>query len=169
MNFSDLAGTSARRLAAIVAMLALMIAAGAPARAQTSITSVGIPELSEAADLFAEAVAESDMARIGSFYGEGAVLFTPDGSILRGREQIVGFYSNNASIGPNVMNFEQFNFESEGKRGSIVWQWELTIRPRGETPETLRGRSLLYLADTPFGWKILFEMFQLAPESAERP
>lgn len=147
---------------AVVVTVAGMIGA-APAGAQSSISQVGIADLADASTLFAKAVAEGDVRRIGSFYDENAILFSPDGNVAVGRDSITRVYARNAQAGDNRMVFKQVSVESEGARGSIIWLWDLTIKPRGQAPVVITGRSLLYLAKTPFGWKILYDMFQLPP------
>lgn len=149
-------------------MVLIALALAAPVQAQSALNSVGIAELADAPELFASAVDEGDVQRLSSYYDENAILFSPDGSVAQGRDNIAQIYARNAQAGENRMEFKQVSFESEGSRGSIVWLWDLTITPRGQVPVVITGRSLLYLAKTPFGWKILFDMFQLpAPVSAE--
>lgn len=156
-----------RHCLAIVLMLALVVLA-MPAGAQSDLLSVGISELRDAPELFAEAVNSGDIQRIGSFYDENAILFSPDGSVAQGRNNIVALYARNAQAGQNNMVFKQVSMEEEGTRGAIVWLWDLTISPRGQAPVTVTGRSQLYLTKTPFGWKILFDMFQLVPQPQNR-
>ncbi len=153
------------RLVQLVAVVAVLLALAVPAAAQSSLTSVGITELEDAPRLFASAVAEGDIRRLSSYYDENAVLFAPDGEAAVGRDSIARVYARNAQAGENRMVFRQVNIESEGTRGSIIWVWELSITPRGQAPVVITGRSLLYLVKTPFGWKILFDMFQLLPVS----
>lgn len=156
-----------RRLPQFLALFAMLLALAGPATAQSSLTtSVGIAELADAPRLFASAVADGDIRRLSSYYDENAVLFAPDGEAAVGRESIARVYARNAQAGENRMVFRQVNVESEGTRGSIVWIWDLSITPRGQAPVVITGRSQLYLVKTLFGWKILFDMFQLLPSPA---
>lgn len=159
------------RVLGAVLLLGLLVSLGAgkPGWAQDGITSLGIRNLADAPEMFSAAVEEGDITRLGSFYDENAILFSPDGSVAQGRNNIARVYARNAQLGDNRMVFKQISMEEEGSRGSIVWLWDLTITPRGQPPVTITGRSLLYLAKTPFGWKILFDMFQLVPQPETEP
>lgn len=154
----------ARNLLVVLICFGLM--AQSAALAQSALSAVGITELEDAPDLFAEAVAAGDIQRLGSFYDENAILFSPDGSVAQGRNNIARVYARNAQAGDNRMVFKQVSYEEEGNRGSIVWLWDLTISPRGRPPVVITGRSLLYLTKTVFGWKIVFDMFQLVPNTS---
>lgn len=154
------------RLLAFVMVLAVGLATSNAVHAQSELGGVGIAELEDAPVLFASAVAEGDIQRLGSYYAENAILFSPDGSVAQGRSSIAALYARNERLGDNRMVFKQVSFESEGSRGSIVWLWDLTISPRGQAPVVITGRSQLYLTKTVFGWKILFDMFQLLPSAS---
>lgn len=147
----------------LIVALCVGLLTAAPAQAQTDLLDVGITSLADAPALFASAVEEGDIRRLGSYYDENAILFSPDGSVALGRDNIARLYARNAQLGENRMVFKQVSMESEGTRGSIVWLWDLTISPRGAAPVVVTGRSLLYMAKTAFGWKIVFDMFQLPP------
>lgn len=151
--------------AVLLVLLSWMMAM--PVAAQSELNSVGVMELSNMPDAFAEAVKNANISRIGSFYDENAIVFSPDGAVAQGRDNIARLYARNAQAGENRMVFRQVSMEKNDNRASIVWLWDLAITPRGRPPVTLTGRSLLYLAKTPFGWKIIFDMFQIVPQAPE--
>jgi ketosteroid isomerase-like protein len=142
---------------AIVGLLAVVAAGGAPAVAQR------VEHPRDAAVLFEQATAAGDVDAIAALYAPGAQLLTPDGMAAGGRDAIRGIYARNQAVGPNSLRFHDVSFDEGPDRVTMLWKWTLTIAPPGKDVIAVDGRSLLYWKRVDGEWQIVLDMFQVIP------
>ncbi len=148
------------RLALIVAALAVSIALGAPARAQSPIANPqDLPEL------YARAMAAGDVDTIVSFYGPNSIVMTPEGPVAAGQEQIRLLMTRNFSGGAKLsMAFNQARIDGGGGHAVTVWDWVLTIAVEGRPEQKRHVRSMIYLQQAGERWIIAADMYQVLPQ-----
>jgi len=138
---------------AILALLAAL--AGVPcAQAQTP---------REAPGLISAATAAGDADALARLYAPNAVLLTPQGKIVSGRDAIRAVFAANHALGPNKLRVVDAQADVDGNRALLLMSWELRIEPANRPPIEARGRSMVYFTRSAEGWQIAADMFQNLP------
>jgi uncharacterized protein (TIGR02246 family) len=139
-------------------MLPVLLASGGGAQAQGAPAS---PR--DLVELFRAALDARDAPRVAGFYAEQGVILNPRGNVTAGREQILAQMSRNFEAGMPRLRLVNARFDGDASSGVIIWVWEAEIAVQGQPPQRRRLRSMLYVKNTPEGWRIFADMFQDYP------
>jgi uncharacterized protein (TIGR02246 family) len=150
------------RLRSILFSLAIMVAASVTGPSQAPAQPV-IPAIDHLPRLFAEAMAARDADRLASYYGERAILMTPEGPVASGREQIRALFARNFSSGAVRMTLNQARVDGDQANAVVLWDWTLEVAVVGRDPIRRRIRSMLHLKNLSTGWQIIADMYQILP------
>lgn len=155
----DIAGPTSRRgMASIAAGLAAMAAAQAPAAAQGAP-----PGIEDFVRSFRAAMDARDADRVAALYGERGLLLMPEGPIAAGRDQIRAVYARNFAAGTVRMTPAETRADGDAAHAVILWIWNVEIAQPGRDPVRRRIRALLHLRNTPDGWQIAADLYQVVP------
>jgi uncharacterized protein (TIGR02246 family) len=111
----------------------------------------------------ARAVAAGDAGAIADLYLPNAILLGPGQPAVVGREAIRAAWNQNFATGFRSLTFADVAAEQGNDRAAVLWAWAAEIAPSGQPAQVLRGRSLVYFALTPEGWRISADMWQPMP------
>lgn len=117
----------------------------------------------EVPGLISTATAARDAAALGALYAPNAILLTPQGRIISGREAIQAVFAANHAMGPNTLRVVDAQADVDGNRALLLMSWELRIEPANKPVIETRGRSMLYFIRNADGWRIAADMFQNLP------
>ena len=119
----------------------------------------------ELMDQFAAAIVARDVERIARFYTERAMLLTPAGQIIQGRERIREIFARNFASGQPPMRLINARSDGGPEAGVVIWIWAMDVPRQGRPPQRRHVRSMLYLKNSAAGWHVVADMFQVfAPE-----
>ena len=119
--------------------------------------------LQEAVDAMVAAVAARDANAIAGLYAEDAIVLSPNREPTAGRTAIRDGWVRSFASGYSALRVGRVRTERGVDRAASVFVWEATIVQQGNTTQTLRGRSMLYLKQVEGGWLISADMWQQAP------
>ena len=148
--------------AKLAVALSFGLVLGSGAQAQVAVT-----DPSDLANLYAKAMAESDIETIVAFYAENGILLTPEGPIAAGRDQVRQLMTRNFSGGAKLsMRFNGAQIDGGGGNAVTIWDWVLEVALPGREPLERHVRSMLYLKQAEAGgaWFIVADMYQVLPE-----
>ncbi len=146
-----------RRRGMIAGMVALpVVAAGGTAQAQAGPTTP-----TELVRQFQAAMAARDVDRIAGFYAEQGVILTPQGGAMAGRERIRESLARNLAAGQPGLRLLNARFDGGADTGVVIWVWEVEGADQPPPAQRRRIRSMLYVKNSPAGWQIVADMFQV--------
>lgn len=155
----DIAGPTSRRgLAPLAAGMAMMAAAAGPVEAQGAP-----PGIENFVRRFRAAMEARDADSVAALYGERALLLMPEGPIAAGRDQIRAVYARNFASGAVRMTPAETRADGDAAHAVILWIWNAEIAQPGRDPVRRRVRALLHLKNTPAGWQIAADLYQVVP------
>ena len=141
--------------------LALLLLLPLAAAAQPAFS--GSPN--DAAAVFEKATAAGDVDAIAALYAPDALLLTPSGQTIAGRDAICAVFRRNQAAGPNTIRFSEVKIDAGEDRAIMVWVWTLQVAPQGKPPVVTKGRSLVHWKRISGVWQITADMFQVQPPS----
>jgi ketosteroid isomerase-like protein len=106
------------------------------------------------------AITARDADRIARFYAEQSMMMTPQGHIIHGRDRIKETFARNFASGQPAMRLVNARADGGPQAGVVIWIWELEV-PGQAPPQRRRIRSMLYLKNSPSGWRVVADMFQV--------
>ncbi len=118
---------------------------------------------SEALSRMVAAVASRDADAVASLYVADAIVLGPNSPVISGRQAIRDTWARNFANGYSALTILQQRTESGADRALTLIIWEATITPTGRPAQTVRGRSMLYIAREAEGWLFSADMWQPAP------
>jgi ketosteroid isomerase-like protein len=136
----------------------LILAAGPALAALPTLAETLLENPRDAAPAIAAAVAARDAAAIAALYDAEAILLGPGFAPVAGRDAIRAAWEANFAAGVTAIAFGDIRSEGGADRAAVVWTW--TTEGAGGR---FTGRSLVYFAFGPEGWKISADMWQPAP------
>lgn len=146
----------ARRTAIAALASAALWALGSAAHAQS-----GPATPNELVRRFQAAMAARDVEGLANLYAEQGLLLPPSGGAVTGRGNIRAFMARNLAAGQPALRMLNARFDGTTEVGVIIWTWE----PEGtaQTPPAQQRhiRSMLYVKNSPAGWQIAADMFQV--------
>ena len=132
-----------------------------PVPALAQVVFSGAPK--DAAEVFEKATAAGDIDAIAALYVPDAVLFTPGGQTIAGREAIRAVHRRNQAAGPNKIRFSEVKVDAGDDRAIMLWNWTSEIAPQGRPPVVTKGRSLVHWKRMAGVWQITMDMYQVLP------
>jgi len=81
---------------------------------------------------FSEAVRKGDGATIAGLYSKDAIVFPPDAEMVKGREAIAKFWSEQMAGGIKDARLKTIDVESSGDIAVETGTVELTVQPKGK-------------------------------------
>jgi uncharacterized protein (TIGR02246 family) len=148
-------------LAALLTMI-LTLAIPGPSAAQTQ--GRPLPNPRDATAVFAAAVAARDAGAIAAMYASDAIALSPNQNPVAGREAIRAAWEANFAAGYSAIVFgEDQRTERGTDRAAHLFVWQATITPPGAQPQTIRGRTLLYMTAVDGGWLISADTWHPIP------
>ena len=117
----------------------------------------------EALNRMVAAVAARDADAVASLYVADALVLGPNAPVIAGRQAIRDTWARNFANGYSALNILQQRTESGADRALTLILWEATITATGRPDQTVRGRSMLYIARDGDGWLISADSWHPAP------
>jgi uncharacterized protein (TIGR02246 family) len=142
-------------LAAGMATLSLA-AAGGGAHAQA-----GPSTPAELVRQFQAAMAARDADRISALYADQAIMMAPSGGVVSGRARIRETLARNIAGGQPGLRLVNARFDGGADVGVVLWTWDTEVPPAAPAAQRQRIRSMLYVKNSPSGWQIVADMFQV--------
>lgn len=115
----------------------------------------------ELMDQLGAAIVARDVERIAGFYAERAMLLTPQGHIIQGRERIRQTFARNFASGQPPLQLVNARSDGGPQSGVVIWIWAMDIARQGQPPQRRHLRSMLYLKNSASGWHVVADMFQV--------
>ena len=117
----------------------------------------------EAVEPMVAAVAARDADAVAGLYVADAIVMGPNAPVIAGRAEIRDTWARNFANGYSALSIVQMRTESGTDRALTLLVWDATITAPGRPAQTVRGRSMLYIAREPEGWLISADMWHPAP------
>lgn len=124
----------------------------------------GVEDPSLAMFVYADAVAKGDAAALSTLYAEDAVVWTPGGNTLEGREAIRAANATTFAASTAQIEFSAIHSDMSDAKGVMRWNWTLTVTPKdGSGPGVINGRSMMAWTKGKDGWEISADVYQVLP------
>lgn len=150
-------------------LLVLALALGAAAEAvlaQAPEEKEAVPQESSASAFaklnakFVAAANAKDAAKMASVYTDNAVLMPPNGAIVRGRDNIKGFWQGMLDQGARDVSVTSLGSSSSGAVGYEAGTYAFTMQPAGGQPTRDKGKYLVGFKRRSDGkWLIAYDIF----------
>jgi ketosteroid isomerase-like protein len=114
-----------------------------------------------AVDLLAPHLLLQRIDRIAGLYAEQGIILTPQGGALAGREQIRASLARNLAEGQPSLRLINARYDGGADAGVVIWVWEPEVPAQTPPAQRRRVRSMLYVKNSPAGWHIVADMFQV--------
>jgi uncharacterized protein (TIGR02246 family) len=147
-----------RRRAVLIAGMAVLSLAAAGG---TALAQGGPSTPTELVRQFQAAMAARDIDRIAGLYAEQGIILTPQGGALAGREQIRASLARNLAEGQPSLRLINARYDGGADAGVVIWVWEPEVPAQTPPAQRRRVRSMLYVKNSPAGWHIVADMFQV--------
>lgn len=131
--------------------------------ARVVLAQAGPATPGELVQQFRAALEARDAGRVADFYAEQGLILNPRGGVTAGRDAIRASMTRNFAAGQPQLRLVNARFDGDAEGGVVLWIWEGDVAVQGRPLERRRIRSMLYVKNTPAGWRIFADMFQDYP------
>ena len=141
-------------LATAIALCWLLAAGGAAAQGGPATPAALVRQ-------FQEAMVARDADRIAGLYAEQGIMLAPRGGVVSGRAEIRATLARNLAAGQPGLRLVNARFDGGTDVGVVIWIWEPDVPATAPPAQRQRVRSMVYVKNSPTGWQIVADMFQV--------
>jgi len=118
-----------------------------------------VPEMQKMADEFITAFNKSDTATVVNFYQDQAVVFPPGGDMVKGKQAIQSFWTEQAK-GIQIANVKVTDVRSLGPNAARE-EGYATVKTKGDNPQEMLAKYVLVWEKVGGIWKIDSDIWNL--------
>ena len=108
---------------------------------------------------FGEYIGKGDAAALASLYTEKAYLLPPNSPMVKGRQDIEGFWGVIFGAGLKEAVLTTVELDGEGDTVTELGEYKLKIQPEGQEAVEDKGKYIVQWKKTPDGWRLHWDIF----------